>query len=574
MTQTFTIGQRIDDQPGIVSAVNVDLGAMLEDRLLIQANSGGGKSWTVRRICEQTHSMIPQIVIDPDGEYHTLRERHDYILAGQQGGDCPVSVESAELLARRLMELGSSAVIDIYELGLDRAQFVRAFFTAIMNLPKTLWRPVLFVIDEAHLWAPEEGHVVSTNAICDLMSRGRKRGYGVVLATQRIAKIHKDAISECNNVLVGRCNLDNDQKRAGKELGFTDRQTIRDLRKLSRGVFWAYGPAISDEVIKVQVGGVQTTHPKSGMRAVPPSPPRAAVKKLLAQLADLPGEAAKEAQTADELRAQLSQAKKDIAALKTAQPRAEVKTVEKPVLTEAQIKRAETTVDKLIVLRQQETVIGGDLVAMMKEIMTGISVWRSAMLKPGEIPNAHQGEHRAAFTDGSEFKASTPKVTRVPSERSALVIGMLRILAVLKRDGAMSRRSAALRALMTPEGGTFKTYMPKLIRDGYVTEPGHAMIEISAQGEGVLREDRIILCPSLGDTLVNAWAEQLVGKERDILHHLHSLYPKGATRATIAEACGMSVDGGTFKTYMPRILRKDLAVQEGTIVYLARELMP
>src|SRR4051794_9361799 len=93
----------------------IELTTLIDTRLLIQANSGGGKSWCIRRILEQSHGKVQQIVIDLEGEFSTLREKYDYILAGKDG-DTPADPKSASLLARRLLELNVSAIIDLYEL--------------------------------------------------------------------------------------------------------------------------------------------------------------------------------------------------------------------------------------------------------------------------------------------------------------------------------------------------------------------------------------------------------------------------------------------------------------------------
>ncbi|HEY1814850.1 MAG TPA: DUF87 domain-containing protein [Kofleriaceae bacterium] len=120
--------------------LNVD--RLIESRLLVQANSGAGKSWALRRLLEQSYAHVPQIVIDVEGEFHTLREKFDYVLAGQKGGDCPADTKSAALLARRLLELNVSAIVDIYELGAHRARFVRLFLDALVNAPRELWHPL------------------------------------------------------------------------------------------------------------------------------------------------------------------------------------------------------------------------------------------------------------------------------------------------------------------------------------------------------------------------------------------------------------------------------------------------
>ena len=121
--------------------VKMDLPKLIDSKLLIQANSGGGKSWLIRRILEQTHGKVQQIILDPEGEFGTLREKYDYILAGK-GGDTPADPKSAAMLAKRLLELKVSAIIDLYELHpQDRKRFVRLFLEAMVNAPKPRFLP-------------------------------------------------------------------------------------------------------------------------------------------------------------------------------------------------------------------------------------------------------------------------------------------------------------------------------------------------------------------------------------------------------------------------------------------------
>ncbi len=286
--------------------IEIDLPRLIETRLLVQANSGGGKSWLLRRILEQSHGKVQQIILDPEGEFGTLREKHDYILAGKDG-DTPAQPRSAALLARKLLELRVSAVIDLYELSpQQRKSFVRLFLDAMINAPKELYHEVLVVLDEAHMFAPEKGKSESAGAVIDLCTRGRKRGFCAVLATQRISKLAKDAAAECNNKLIGRTGLDIDMKRAAEELGFTNKEQLHSLRGLKPGEFYAFGTAISEEVIKLKIGSVTTSHPKVGSRTLAQTaPPTKAIKKILGKLGDLPKEAKEEAKTVADLKAQI-----------------------------------------------------------------------------------------------------------------------------------------------------------------------------------------------------------------------------------------------------------------------------
>src|SRR5947209_13482968 len=296
-------------------SVSLDLPTLLDTRLLVQANSGGGKSWVLRRLLEQSQGKVQQIVIDLEGEFATLREKYDYVLAGKEG-DTPAEPRSAHLLAKKLLELNVSAIIDLYELHYqDRKQFVRIFLESMINAPKHLWHPCLVVIDEAHKFCPEKEQSEASSAVIDLATLGRKRGYCAILATQRLSKLHKDAAAECNNKLIGRTTLDVDMKRASEELGFTTKDQAIALRNLAAGEFYAFGPAISPTVQKITIGEVQTTHPKAGARllAQRTTPPSEAMKKIVSELHDLPQAAEEEAKTIEALREEVTTLKRQLA---------------------------------------------------------------------------------------------------------------------------------------------------------------------------------------------------------------------------------------------------------------------
>lgn len=291
--------------------VPLDINRLILTRMVLQANSGAGKSWAIRRLLEQTYGHVIHIVIDVEDEFYTLREKFDYVLARAEGGDCPATIKTAKLLARRIMELEVSTIVGISELKAhERYTFVRTFIEALMSLPKNLRKHALVVVDEAHLFAPEKAKAESTAAIVDLMTRGRKRGLCGILATQRISKLNKDALAEANNKLIGRAAMDLDKKRSGDELGFHARD-YDQLRTLKPGEFFAYGPALSDQVVKVQIGSVQTTHPEPGKVAPPVPVPGKKLQKALQELQELPQEANKEI-------VDLQGAKKEIAVLRRA----------------------------------------------------------------------------------------------------------------------------------------------------------------------------------------------------------------------------------------------------------------
>jgi hypothetical protein len=292
--------------------VSLDVERLLSTRLLIQANSGKGKSWLIRLIAEQLFGKVPVIIIDPEGEFATLREKFGYVLVGK-GGETPADPRSAALVAHKFLELRASAVCDLYEMKpFARHEWVRNFCEALIDAPKNLWHSCVVIVDEAHTFCPEKGagESVAAESVIGLATRGRKRGYALVLATQRLGKLRKDSAAELLNVMIGGTFIDIDRKRAADALGVYGKDQHKffdEIKLLKRGSFFALGPAISDERVLVEVGDVETTHPEAGStkHAAGPPPAPDAIARLLPKLSDLPKQAEEKAKTEAEFRAEI-----------------------------------------------------------------------------------------------------------------------------------------------------------------------------------------------------------------------------------------------------------------------------
>src|SRR6185312_10095092 len=177
----------------------------------------------------------------------------------------------------------------------DRHAWVRGFLHGIDTAPRDLWGDTAILIDEAHVFAPErgKGESVALGGMSALASRGRKRGFGPVDATQRIGKFHKDVAAELKCAAIGLTWLDIDRDRAIDTLGVgrKEREDFdRQLRHLEPGEFFVIGRAFGTiEPVKVKVGPVESTHPEPGSaKQMAAPPPPAKIRAILAKLGDLP----------------------------------------------------------------------------------------------------------------------------------------------------------------------------------------------------------------------------------------------------------------------------------------------
>ncbi|MFA5122103.1 helicase HerA domain-containing protein [Zavarzinia sp.] len=239
----------------------LDLEELLATRLLVQGNSGSGKSHLLRRLLEQSAAYVQQAVIDPEGDFVTLAEKYGHVVveATRSEGDLT-------RIASRARQHRVSVVLSLE--GLDAEEQMRAaaaFLGGLFDAERDYWYPMLVVVDEAQLFAPaaagdvsDEARKLSLGAMANLMSRGRKRGLAGVIATQRLAKLAKNVAAEASNFLMGRTFLDIDMARAGDLLGM-DRRQVEMFRDLARGHFVALGPALSRVPLPIRIGAVETS---------------------------------------------------------------------------------------------------------------------------------------------------------------------------------------------------------------------------------------------------------------------------------------------------------------------------
>ena len=242
--------------------VRIDMEELLATRLLVQGNSGSGKSHLLRRLLEESAGLVQQIVIDPEGDFVTLAERFGHVVIdGAAFGGAEIN-----RLAARIRQHRASVVLALDGLEIDAQMKCAAqFLSALFDAPRDQWYPALVVVDEAQVFAPaaagevsDEARRVSLAAMTNLMCRGRKRGLAGVIATQRLAKLAKNVAAEASNFLMGRTFLDIDMARAADLLGMERRQA-EQIRDLDRGHFLGLGPAISRRPVAVRIGAVLTS---------------------------------------------------------------------------------------------------------------------------------------------------------------------------------------------------------------------------------------------------------------------------------------------------------------------------
>jgi hypothetical protein len=269
MTVAIEMGHTTAGAPAIL-----DLEELLATRLLVQGNSGSGKSHLLRRLLEQSAPWVQQTIIDPEGDFVALADRFGHLLIDAEDH----TERGLEVAGQRARIHRVSTVLNLE--GLDAENQMRraaAFLGGLFEAARDHWYPMLVVVDEAQLFAPavagevsDEARKLSLGAMTNLMCRGRKRGLAGVIATQRLAKLAKNVAAEASNFLMGRTFLDIDMARAADLLGMERRQADA-FRDLERGQFMALGPALSRRPLGLRIGPTETT-PRNAIPRLMPLP--------------------------------------------------------------------------------------------------------------------------------------------------------------------------------------------------------------------------------------------------------------------------------------------------------------
>ncbi|WP_407179961.1 helicase HerA domain-containing protein [Bradyrhizobium sp. STM 3562] len=250
----------------------LDLEELLATRLLVQGNSGSGKSHLLRRMLEQSAAWVQQTIIDPEGDFVTLADPFGHLVIDAEKH----SERGLQVAGERARIHRVSTVLNLE--GLDAENQMRraaAFLGGLFEVARDHWYPMLVVVDEAQLFAPavagevsDEARKLSLGAMTNLMCRGRKRGLAGVVATQRLAKLAKNVAAEASNFLMGRTFLDIDMARGADLLGIERRQADA-FRDLERGQFIALGPALSRRPLELRIGPTETRPPNAPPRLIP-----------------------------------------------------------------------------------------------------------------------------------------------------------------------------------------------------------------------------------------------------------------------------------------------------------------
>lgn len=217
----------------------VDPDLMATGRTCVIGSSGSGKSYAVGVICEEMcKSGAPFVIVDVEGEFSGLKEKFEAIWVGDDKG-CDLNWNEGV----NLNELAEHAaecppiIFDVSETSRPREK-VNQFLISLYREISRRRTPYLVIIEEADRFCPQSGGE-RLPIIDEIARRGRKRGLGLLLCTQRPSLVEKNVLSQCSNQLVGRLVIKNDLSAVAQF--FPEQSILNSLTRLKPGEFFALG---------------------------------------------------------------------------------------------------------------------------------------------------------------------------------------------------------------------------------------------------------------------------------------------------------------------------------------------
>jgi DNA helicase HerA-like ATPase len=126
--------------------------------------------------------------------------------------------------------------------------------------------PGMVVVEECHNYCPERGsgNAASSSIIRTIAAEGRKFGLGLMVISQRPARVDKNVLSQCNTQIIMKVTNPNDLKALSKGLEGMTTELEEEIKRLPAGTAMLVSNEIERPVLvsvrprKSRHGGVST----------------------------------------------------------------------------------------------------------------------------------------------------------------------------------------------------------------------------------------------------------------------------------------------------------------------------
>jgi hypothetical protein len=544
----------------------------------ILAKRGVGKTYTAAVMVEEMLTAHLRVcVVDPLGVWWGLRSSADgkheglpITILGGDHGDLPLESTGGAVVADLLVDERASLLLDLGRFRkAEQCRFMLDFAERLYHRNRA---PLHLVLDEADAFAPQRpmhGQERLLGAIEDLVRRGRARGIGITMVTQRAAVLNKDVLTQAEVLIALRTIAPQDREAVEawtKAHGTAEqqRELMTSLPALPVGTAWFWSPGWLDVFKKAKVRRRTTfdssSTPDMARRRMKP---RQLAKVDLATLKVKMAATIERAKMEDPrlLHQQIADLQAKVRQLAAAQPKPQPAPKPVPIPT-AQPLMTKREMDKLDRIGRR-ILVAGEAASKLGQLVL-------ALLDRGK----HQAQLRvvpAVQKPGGNNGHPPVKVClpRPAANDTGLVEGARRLVEVLAQYPdrlPLSRGQASTLAILAPGGGTTGTYWSRLRTEGWLDEADDGRIRLAKRPTWAPRHD------ISRAAVVGAWSKKMAGGATRMLEVIHA-QADWMDRSAVAEKAGLIYGSGTFGTYLSALRSTGLLQFSGQGVKLAEFLL-
>lgn len=199
---------------------------------------GSGKTNTAAVLLEELlRYNFPLTIVDIDGEYWGLKEKYEILVVGKsENVDVKIDVEHAEQIAEISISKSIPIILDVsgflYD---DTCKLLFDYFKRIWDLAGKFRRPYEIILEEAHEFIPQGSKTDLKEVLVKIALRGRKKGLGAIVISQRSAKVEKDALTQAEMLFLHKVIHPSDLKVYKEILPLPPKDVINLVSSLETG---------------------------------------------------------------------------------------------------------------------------------------------------------------------------------------------------------------------------------------------------------------------------------------------------------------------------------------------------
>jgi len=535
--------------------------------IAILARKGAGKTYTGSVIAEEViRASIPIVILDPTGAWWGLRSSVNgsqaglpVVIFGGDHGDVPLEESAGRVIADVVVEHPGAYIVDLSGFPSRRAEqrFAAEFLERLYRAKGRETGPLLLIVDEADTFAPQRPGPEQTRtlgALEAIVRRGRIKGLGDLLITQRAAVLNKNVLTQTEVLVVMQTTGPQDRAAIdawieGNGTPAERAEVLGSLASMEQGEAWVWSPSFLRLLRRVRIRA-RTTYdssrtPTAGEASIAP---RAFAKVDLVKLGARIERSIEQAKANDPatLRARIAELERAAKAPTPVEVRLEV-----PVVSAEAVRYLEALASNLATLRPT---IDAAIEAIERDAAAALLYAASVRSEGFSAPIGEP------IPSVASRLIETPRAPRPAVQQSdgALSGYAARLLSTLARHHPLNltRTELGLLSGSSRRSSSFDGAIAELRRKGLI-ELADGRYAVTSEGWPIV--GGVPATPQTTEERIATWRSALPKAESVIFDVLVGAYPRSLTRTEIAEASSYSPTSSTFDGAISTLRRAGLA---------------